>query len=314
MSVFRRFGDCESDVLGTGSGRCDIRTFGDPRGIILFEKGWSLTVGADLAATLTETIYKAQIAQLVAFPLTELYNFEQPTPENEKNTSSTGVLTEVRAGKPQFNFMYDKGSCFHKSLYDKRGKNRWDLGIIFETGVLLASSQDSTEIMGFDMGMLSVETFKLIQGTDPEMSTAMIQLLDADEFNSRHEFFTFDALGFNMNRIDGVVELSLSYGTAPDASTEVTVDVVGFCNSDELVGGLDDASNWRIGGSQASSTTISAVAYDAVNGRYTFTLAPTLATGDTVQFELFNSTDSVRVVEDSAGTQYKGQAPSATIP
>ena len=311
--VFRRFGDCESDTLGTGSGRCDIRSFGDPRGIILFQKGWSLPVGADLAATLTETIYKSQLAQLIAFPLTELYNFEQPTPENEKNTSSTGILTEVRAGKPQFSFMYDKGSCFHKALYDKRGKNRWDLGIIFETGVLLASNQAATEIRGFDMGMLSVETFKFVQGTDPEMSTAMIQLVDADQFNDKHEFFTFDALGFNMNLIDGVVELSLSYNVAPTATTSIVLDVVGSCNADELVAGLDDAANWRLGGTQASATTIDSIAYDAVNGRYTLTLTPTLATGDTVQPELFNSTDSVRVVEDATGTQYKGRAPLATI-
>ena len=308
--LFNQFGDCESDVRGTGSGRCDIRSFGDPRGLILFQKGWSLSVSTD---TLDEATYKSQIAQLIAFPLTELYNFEQATPENEKNTSSTGVLTEVRPGKPQFSFMYDKGSCFHKAIYDKRGKNRWDLGIIFETGVLLASNQDATRLIGFDMGMLSVETFKLVQGTDPEMSTAMIQLLDADQFNDKHEFFTFDSLGFNMNQIDGVVELSLSYPTAPATGTSVVVSVVGSCNSDELVGGLDDAANWRIGGTQASPTTISAVAYDAVNGNYTFTLDTPLASNDTVQFELYNSTDSVRVVEDSAGTQYKGRAPLATI-
>lgn len=311
--VFRRFGDCESDTLGTGSGRCDIRSFGDPRGIILFEKGWSLTVGADLAATLTEAIYKSQLASLQAFPLTEIYNFEQTTPENEKNTSSTGILTEVRPAKAQFSFMYDKGSCFHKTLYDKRGKNRWDLGIIFETGVLLAANQDATQIRGFDMGMLSVETFKFVQGTDPEMSTAMIQLIDADQFNDKHEFFTFDALGFNMNLIDGVVELDLSYNVTPTATTSVQVSVMGRCNSDELVGGLDNASNWRLGGTQAAATTISAIAYDSVNGVYTLTLSPTLATGDTVQLELFDSTNSVRVVEDATGTQYKGRAPLATI-
>lgn len=308
--TFRNFGDCESDVLGTGSGTCDIRSFGDPRGIILFQKGWSLDVATD---TLDRATYINQLKGLMVFPLTELYNFEQATPENEKNTSSTGVLTEIRPGKPQFSFMFDKGSCFHKTVYDKRGKNRWDLGIIFETGVLLASNQDDTRLIGFDMGMLSVETFKLVQGTDPEMTTAMIQLLDADQFNAKHEFFSFDQLGFNMNRIDGVTETILSYSTAPVAGTSVSVRVVGGCNSDELISGLDDAAKWRIGGTQASATTIDAVAYNAANGTYTFTLDTALVSNDTVEFELFDTANTLRVVEDTIGELYKGKAPLATI-
>ena len=308
--TFRNFGDCTSDVLGTGSGTCDIRSFGDPRGAILFNKGWFLTAATD---TLDQATYITQLKELVAFPLTELYNFEQPTPENEKNTSSTGVLTEIRPGKPQFSFMFDKGSCFHKSLYDKRGKNRWDLGIIFETGVLLASNQDGSRLMGFDMGMLSVETFKLVQGTDPEMSTAMIQLLDADQFNARHEFFTFESLGFNMNRIDGVIDVTLSYPTAPAAGTTITVSAVGGCNADEVITGLDDQTKWRLGGTQATATTIQSVAFNASAGTYTITVDNALVSNDTVQLELFDSTNTLRVVEDSVNNLFKGKAPLATI-
>lgn len=308
--TFRNFGDCESDVLGTGSGTCDIRSFGDPRGAILLNKGWFLSSATD---TLDRDTYITQLKELVAFPLTELYNFEQPTPENEKNTSSTGVMTEIRPGKPQFSFMFDKGSCFHKALYDKRGKNRWDLAIIFETGVLFASNQDGSRLIGFDMGMLSVETFKLVQGTDPEMSTAMIQLLDADQFNARHEFFTFEQLGFNMNRIDGVVDVLLTYPTAPGAATTFTVSAVGGCNMDEVITGLDDPTKWRLGGTQAAATTISGVSFNASEGNYTVTVDSILASGDTVQLELFDSTNTVRVVEDSVGNLFKGKAPLATI-
>lgn len=310
MITFRNFGDCESDTLGTGSGKCDIRSFGDPRGIVLLQKRLSFDVVAD---TLDEATYKLKIAELTAFPFIELYNFEQSTPENEKNTSSTGILTEVRPAKPQFSFMFDKGSCSHKALYDKRGKNRWDLGIIFDTGVLLAASEDGSSVSGFDAGMLSVETFKLVQGTDPEMSTAIIQLVDSEEFNARHEFFTFSQLGFNMNRIDGVIETTLSYSTAPVAGTAIVLKAQGGCNSSELVDGMDDIGKWRLGGVQATATTITAVSYNALSGEYTFALDNALQAGDTVQLELFDNTDSVRVVEDAAGSQFKGKATLATI-
>lgn len=310
MITFRNFGDCSSSVLGSGNGKCDITSFGDARGMALMQKNTFLSVANDSFDLAT---YKGLVKALQVFPFLELFNFEQPTPENEKNTSSTGVKTEVRPGKPEFNFSFDKGGCFHKALYDKRGKGRWDLAIIFDEGVLMASNQGASKVLGFDMGMLSVETFKLVQGTDPQMSTAMIQLLDSYQFNALHEFFTWEQLGFNMNQIDGAIETSISYATAPTTSTNVSVKVSGGCNSDEVISGLDDAAKWRIGGSQASATTISAVAFNASAGTYDFTLDTALATGDTVQFELFDGANGYRVVEDALDALYKGAAPLATV-
>lgn len=310
MITFNSYGDCESDTKGTGVGRCDINSFGDPSGILLLRKNWFLTAATD---DFDEATYKNQLKKLDAFPFLGLYNFEQNTPENEKNTSNTGVLTEVRAGKPQFTFMYDKGSCFHKALYDKRGKERWDLAILFETGILLASNQDASKMVGFDMGMFSVDTFKLVQGTDPQMSAARIQLLDAEQFNLKNEFFTWEQLGFNGQRIDGVLETKVTYPVAPAAGTSVRVKVVGACNVDEPIAGLDDAAKWRIGGTQASPTTINAVAYNSDTDDYTFTLDTALVANDTIQFELYDTDNDYKVVEDSIGSLFKGQAALATI-
>ncbi len=310
MINFNTFGDCDSDVLGSGQGSCDITSFGDPTGIVIFNKGWSLDASSD---TLDEATYKTQLKSLSAFPFLPLYNFEQNTPENEKNTSSTGVLTEIRAGKPQFSFMFDKGGCFHKSLFDKSGKNRWDLGIVFDKGVLLASSQDKSKLLAFDMGMFSVETFKLIQGTDPQMSTAILQLLDAVQFNKQHEFFDWETLGFNMNRIDGVIETSLSYSTAPSAATTFSVKVVGACNNSEVITGLDDAAEWRLGGVQAAATAIQSVAYNTDTESYDFTLDVALQAADTIQPELYNTANDHKVVEDAIGNMFKGKAVLATI-
>jgi hypothetical protein len=274
----------------------------------LFKKGEKFVLATD---TLNAAGWKAKIKAFDILPFIGLYNFEQATPENEKNTSSTGVLSEIRDGKPQFSFMYDKGSCFHKTLYDKRGKGRWDLGILFDTGILLASTDDNLSIGGFDMGLFSVETFKLIQGTDPQMSTAMVQLLDANQFNAKHTFLSWSELGVNLSKIDGVVETVVTYPTTLAAGTTVRVKVASSCNIDDVILDLEDNTLWALGGTQASATTISSVAFNVATEDYTLTVTPALIATDTIQPSLRES--GLNAVEDSAGNIFKGSAAIGTI-
>ena len=114
-------------------------------------------------------------------------------------------MSEIRSGKPQYTFIYEKGGCFFKTLYDKRGNGRWDLGILFETGILMAENADYTKLKGFNMGMFSVETLKFKQGTDNQQGQAMLQLLDATEFNARHKWLPFTLVGDLMS-VQGAIE------------------------------------------------------------------------------------------------------------
>lgn len=307
--LINNFGDCTGDTLGTGTRSCDIKSFGDVTGSVLFNKGFSLTLASD---SLAEATYKNLIKGFKVFPLLGIYDFAQNTPENEKNTSALGVMTEIRAGKPQFSFNFDKGGCFHKALYDKRGKSRWDLGIVFDRGVLLALNIAKTKISGFDMGMFSVETFKLLQGTDPQMSTAMIQLLNAEEFNTRFVFLTWEELGYDWNDTDGVVETTLTYPSPPAAGTTFSVKVSSACNVDDIILDLDEVASWELGGEQTSSTTISAIVFNSTTNAYDFTVTPTMIVTDTIQPKLV-SAGGYSVAEDTLGNLFKGQAPLATL-
>lgn len=305
------YGNCKSDVRGSAMRSCDVKTFGDAVGIVLLEKG---QVSWDIDATtgeidFTELSWTEKLQSLQAFPYARIYEFEQNTPENEKATSSNGTMSKIRDGKPYFTFIFDKGSCFHKSLYDKSGKDRWDLGIIFDTGILLVTDSAETKLRGFDMGMMSVETYKFLQGTDPEQSTAMIQLLDANEFNQYHTFITWEQAGFNVLDYAGVHDAALTLQAVPGATnTEVNVFVSGVCNSDDAILGLDDPTMWSLGGTQAAATTISVVAYDAVGGFYVLTLDVALAAGDTIKPQLGSGGEVVAT--DAAGNMFKGSVKS----
>lgn len=303
------YGNCTTDFTGSGYGTCDITTFGDFIGIVPFKKSvnYAITDG-NAAFGLTE--YTNSVKSLNAFPyVTDMYDFSQDTPENETNTSSTGILTEIRAGKPQFSFMFRGGSCQSKSLFNKRGDGKWNFGLVFETGILMCTNSAGTELRPFNGGMFSVETMKVVQGTDPQMTTVKFQLLDAVEFNARHVFLPFSKVG-DLADVKGAIETSVTVD-AIAAGTDFSASIVSSCNKDNVILDLDDPTNFVLLGTQASATTISAVSYNATTSKYDFTVTPALVATDTVQIKLSDGTYDV--VEDTLGDLFKGTSNTITV-
>jgi hypothetical protein len=303
------YGNCTTDYLGSGLGSCDITKFGDLVGLALFKKSEKYAITDGVAAFgLTE--YTNTVKSLNAFPyITGMYDFSQDTPENEKNTSSTGILTEIRAGKPQFSIMYRGGSCQTKSLFNKRGDSLWNFALVFESGILMCTNSGGTELRPFNGGMLSVETMKLVQGTDPQMTSVIFQLLDAVEFNERHVFLPFDKVG-DLLDVKGAVETSITVDPIT-AGTTFSASIVSACNKDQVILDLETVGDYVLQGTQASATTISAVAFNATTQKYDFTVTPALVAADTVQIKLSDGTYDV--IEDSLGSLYKGTSNSVTV-
>lgn len=250
--------NCEEEVQGTGTTPCDLSSYGDITGTIQSNRNFSYT-------GITEATYKEAIKDGLVHPTILIYNFEQNTPDNERSTSSIGILADLRAGKPQFNMQFTKGGCFHKALYSLRGNNRWDVSIVFESGILMYKGP--TMDRGFRNSLFSVETFRLQQGTDPQMSTAVIQLANAEEFNARHVFMTWDELGFNMNDINGAVETTLTIGT--NTASAIPVRVTGACKKNVSISGVDAVENWTvINNSTGAEVDVTSVA-ETAGGNYT---------------------------------------------
>ena len=303
--LLNKYGNCTTDFTGSGLTTCDLLQFGDLYGTALLKKGYSKTIATDdfdLASWIID------VKAFRSFPYLGIRDFTQDTPENEKSTSSTGVLSVIRNGKPQLSFMYEKGGCLQKSLANK-ANGLWDIALVFETGILMAQSADGTKIKGFNGGMLSVETMKLQQGTDPQMSTFIIQLVDAEEFNTRFVFFKFTDIG-DLKEVAGVVETAITVD-AIAAGTTFTASIVTSCNADNNILGLDDAANFVLLGTQASSTTISSVTYNATTSKYTFTVTPALVAVDEVQVKIGDGTYDV--VADALGVLYKGTSNTIVV-
>lgn len=306
MSILvNRFGDCAAETRGSGLGDC-LKQFGDVIGIDLWQKGTSLNLSSE---TLDQAKYKELIQNLTVYPFNNIYNFEQNTPENERSTGNTGLLSDIRQGKPQFAFGFDSGYCLHKNMYDKRGKNRWDIGIKFETGYFLATDVSESILVGFDNGIFSVDTFKFQQGSDPEMTMVTLQFNNALQMNARGVFLTWDALGFDGNLQNGVINTEVSFNVAPTAIDTLQVKVTDECNRSVNILGLE-ATDFALGGTQATPTVISSVSYNSA-GYYEITLDNALASADTVQISIKES--GSESAEAPSGDFYKGDSEVATI-
>lgn len=300
-------GDCTTSNLGTGLGDC-VDLYGDLQGIGLYQKGFNVGI-----APPTESEYKDFVQGETVYPINQLFGFTDNTPEDENATGSTGIMSKIRAGKPLYAIDYDKGGCFHESISDKEGQNRWDLSFVFEKGVLYAHNVDVTALKGFNAGMFSVGTFKFLQGTDPENTKVIFQLNTALEMNMQKAFFTWETLGYNMNDVNGIINATLNYETTPVAGLTVSVEAKALCNGSVDVLGLDGANNWELGGVQATLTTISGVVFNVATNSYDITFAPILVSTDTVQPRLRDDAKSFDAAVSASGDFFKGTAPLATI-
>jgi hypothetical protein len=303
-------GSCTiQNLIGTGADDCDLGTLGDLLGGAITSKDVKFNMATDIFLT----AYKEAVRKKKIFPLVGLYNFEQSTPDNEMSTSSIGVKFEIREGKVELSLIYNKSHCFHKSVFTKKAFKKWNIMLFFTGHVVGAKSVDGLFWKGFDCGMFTVSTFKIQQGSDPQMTKITLQLTPegTKEWNTRMAPIANEEIAAELNTIDGSIETNISYVGAPAIGTTVVVDVTSQCNG-AAKSGLTTAANWFLGGKQATARTISAVAESAtIPGRYTLTLSGALVATDTIAVRLGTAVETV--VEDILGIMYSGSAVIATI-
>lgn len=304
-------GSCTiQNLIGTGTDDCDLGTLGDLIGGAITSKDVKFNISTDVFLT----AYKAQIRKKKLFPLVGLYNFEQSTPDNEMSTSSIGIKFEIREGKVELSLIFNKSHCFHKSVFTKKAFKKWNIILFFTNHVVGAKSIDGVNWKGFDCGMFSVGTFKVQQGTDPQMTKITLQLTPegTTEWNTRMSAISNQEINAELNSIDGSIETNIAFNAAPiAAATTVVVNVSSQCNGAPKAG-LTTAAQWTIGGIQATQKTVTTAAESAtIPGRYTLTLSSALVAGDTILARLGTALEPV--AEDILGVMYSGASAVASV-
>lgn len=311
-TLMNDFGDCQTDVKGTGTTPCDFLSFGDYLGKGMLNKGTSFNITAG-QVTLDETVFDGLIQDRKLHQLINRLGFTQDTPENEVFTDGTGLESSVRDGKPKLTTMFARGGEFHKALHSLKGDNRWDAFLYYTNGILLTTNQAGTKAKGFDGGRFDVSTIKFLAGTDPQQGHSMIQFTRPNEFNDSHLFITWEKLGFDASLKDGVIDCTVTVVTAP-TNTDLTMSVklTSTSNTENILLGFDDILNWATGGTQTTPKVApSAIAYNSATGLYDMTFATAFVTGDTYQPRLRDLTKDVAV--DANGKFYAGKAVLGTV-
>lgn len=305
MIELDKYGNCESSYTGSGQTGCDQLDFDDLNGVVLFKKGYRKLVETE---TFDLESLKIDVKSLKAFPYLGLKEFTQDTPENEIKTYSAGEESLVRDGRPKFSIMYENGPCGQKSLRNKK-RGLWDIGLVFKTGILMTKSLDGKKLKAFSLGMFSVETMKLKQGSDLQSEMIKFQIEDSDEFNERFVFIPFSKVG-DLREVGGVVETKITVDPIT-AGGDITFSVTSSCNADNSILDLDEANNFVLLGTQASATTLGVPTYNASINKYVITPNPALVASDTVAIKLGDGTYDV--IEDTLGTMFKGTSNTVTV-
>jgi hypothetical protein len=161
--------------------------------------------------------------------------------------------------------------------------------------------------------MFTVSTFKVQQGTDPQMTKITLQLTQEGtaEWNTRMTPISNAEVNSELNLIDGAIETKLAFATIPTVGATVVVDVSSQCNGAAKTG-LTTSSNWYVGGKPATAKTITtAVESATIPGRYTLTLSSTTVAGDLFFIGLGSAIEPV--AEDILGIMYSGTSSSIQL-
>lgn len=302
MIKINAFGQCSEDILGTGIGECPITDLGDLQGLGLLKKGTTLSIATDY---FNETAFRALITDGKLHQVINSYAFEDTTPESERSTSSVGLMESVRAGKPMYNFTFKKGLGFHKAVYSLKGQNRWDAMFYFTKGILMAYNTSKTALKGFNAGMLDVDSYKFKVGAETEFSKATLQLVSAEEFNTRWVFFPYEEIGFNALEIDGVIQSEIAINNLPLGNTDTIIEVNlvdGYNSSISYASLFDAVGDWKVL-VDGASVTISAV---SITGNLA-TLTIPASTGEVVEVSLNG------IVADDELKYYKSNTAKTTV-
>lgn len=294
-----------NEVLGLGLSDCELKSLGDVYGVIPTSKN------VKFAKTMTnaefQTAYNNYILSGDIVPLGQVFNFEQTTPDNETATSSLGIKSDIRAGKPEFSFVYDRSTCFDNNL-SRLAERNWNLILCTEKGTILTQDATGDFLKGFDTGYTSKGTFKLQAGTDPQQSKIMFQFspTGTHEFNFNKIVLDSTAIGFNPFDYNAPIGTNITInGTVTTSSTGLNVGIVSSCSGTPILGLNDKAFYGLVG----QTVTVTAVA-DNGSGNYDLTLSAHPSAG-TVQVALTHG--AYYAIEDANGVKYTGKSNVKTV-
>lgn len=193
-------------------------------------------------------------------------------------------------GKHKFLMTFAQDLYFQKALSSLEGHGRWSIFFVDVNGNMLMTEDINGNAAGFTAGMARVGKMQFATNTTGLKNTFEVQLLNRAELDANFAYFNSEDLDFDARLLEPVIQAELNFVSAPsDSDTTLSVSVVSARGGKEPVLGLVFGDFTMTKAGVASNPTAST--YDAVNKRYTLTVAA-IATGNILVLGL-NGTISI---------------------
>jgi hypothetical protein len=283
-----------------GVTECGSFNTGDYYGTLISRKGTKIPNDTTFLTKLKEAVQKNLIIPFKG------YDYRNNHEENQVNTSSIGNMQLQRLGKPMFEVDLTSSICEMKAISKVNNtSDRWDFWLVYENAIVCATASDGS-FVGFDCNMIQLESTKLKQGSDLQMKTMKAQLKSSTQYNEGMTLIPITEALAEVKELAGIVEVGISV-TITNGTT-LAVKVVDKCSGNGIEG-LTTIANFQVLGTQATATDIDAIV-SVGDGVYTFTLDPTLVSGDTIGIKLATSTTESVLID---GVYYGGSSELKTM-
>lgn len=296
MSAKINYLDCNQSQMGTGVLSCEIKT-GVPYGFFRTAPDWRFDPETE---DFDDAYITAQIKAKKLIPFLKPIGFETPDEGPEIFTSNLKVKIKVLDGLPEYSFDFNNGPGFHKAAYSFNSFGGYGTLIAYNNGVLKGALDGAGKLKGFESGMFNTGNYKDSNGSDPQKTTIMFQLLDVVEYNKNYALLDGSANGFSLAAIGGVIDTLIT--KISNNVADVVISVNALNNSATPITGLAVADFKATG----TAATIDDVVYDPVLKQYTLTFSATVAADyNNLKLFLFDAVDSTYVIKKGV-TLYQG--------
>lgn len=291
-----------SDIYGTGTKGCKQ----------FIEKTVSLWVvpdgfSFDGAETLDETYAQELQAAGNLIVLKGVKTFTDNSSDDIIETLPDGTKQVATLGLYEFAATFINGLYFHSALHSLNSFASYNILFVDRSGNILGTQNSDGELMGFSTNMLQGQRLMFPTDSTGQKEGIAFQLADRSELDVNYAFISNTQLGtFQPQRLDGINDVVLSITTPSDTDTSLVVTAKTKQNNKPFTGALQAQFLITDQGSTSSPSAMT----ESPEGTYTFTITA-VDTGDVVTVRLYNSVDSVGVIEvDNA--LYKSNIATAT--
>lgn len=291
-------------VLGTGTKGCSP-FFKKVSAIWLTPQGFVY----DGASTFDSTYINQLQAEGNLIILKGIRTFTDNTPDDTIDELEDGTKQVARLGLYEFSVQFINGMYFHAALHSLNSYGNYDVTFVDIDGNILGTRAANGSLKGFTAGMVQGGKFQWATDSTAQREGLMCQLLERSEFDNDYVFIDNSQLDFAPQRLDGINEVVLEFGTNPVSGTSETVKATLKQGGAALTGLTFSDFLRTVDGATSNPTADDSEATGA--GIYVLTVGATSG-GETVVYNIYDNSNNREVI-DVAGDLFKSNTLSAVV-